>query len=387
MPLTGRIYVCGAGGKTTFIRQAAAEAAKAGLTVFVTTSTHMLCLPDTVTDPEAAASALRPGAVVHAGAPDPANPRKIIGFPEAEYRKIADRADLVLVEADGARHCRMKVPYAHEPVIRPDADAVYVLYGARAADHPIRDVCYNPEGVASILGVPEETVLTDEMIRTALTEGYIEKIHERFPGLPVHLVRGTERKWHLILLAAGYSKRFGANKLLYPLNGKPMFAHLGDTLLGLMTERAGGCGADLTVVTQYEEIRRAFDRSGARVVINPDPSRGISSSLQCALSDLMRDSGVGGDDFFVVFTADQPYLRAETIRGFLTALSGSGFRLGCLACGQEMKSPCAFAAEYLPELMLLRGDAGGKRILRQAPELVFLYPPESPEELEDIDYL
>ena len=34
----------------------------------------------------------------------------------------------------------------------------------------------------------------------------------------------------LILLADGYSRRFGQNKLLYPVNGKPMYSYGLDTL-------------------------------------------------------------------------------------------------------------------------------------------------------------
>ena len=37
----------------------------------------------------------------------------------------------------------------------------------------------------------------------------------------------------LILLAAGNSRRFGSNKLLYEVDGKPMYAHMLEKLLSI----------------------------------------------------------------------------------------------------------------------------------------------------------
>ena len=57
----------------------------------------------------------------------------------------------------------------------------------------------------------------------------------------------------LILLAAGYSRRFGQNKLLYPVNGKPMYSYGLDTL-----KKAAGLlkvNCQVQVVTQHASAR------------------------------------------------------------------------------------------------------------------------------------
>ena len=398
------VYVCGAGGKTTYIRKRARAEAEKGLAVLVTTTTRMLLEKDTVTDPESAAKALLPGHVVTAGQPDPGNSRKIIGFPPSVLQELIKRADIVLIEADGARHMQMKAPYPHEPVIGSDADEIVVVYGARAEGERIRDVCYNPEGVLAALqsGSPSfspygkslsaDSVLTGEDILSVLDKVYVQPLKRKYPDASVTVLRGTERSLHLILLAAGYSRRFaGGNKLLYPVKGKPMYRHIGERLLKIAeqyaTARCGAEHADLTVVTQYEEIRQGFSGSCAEVVINPDPLRGISSSLQCALSHLSDSGRIGADDFLVVFSADQPDLGEKTICCFLKALCASGKRLGCVTDGTEMRNPCAFGAEYLEELSCLTGDTGGKKVLKRHAEDVFLFRAEHAEELEDIDCL
>lgn len=66
-------------------------------------------------------------------------------------------------------------------------------------------------------------------------------------------------KIHMILLAAGFGRRFGSNKLLYEIGGKPMYRHTLDVMLSLARELKD---ADVTVVTRYEEIYLDAKESG-----------------------------------------------------------------------------------------------------------------------------
>ncbi len=446
--LRGVVYVCGAGGKTSFIKRAARRAAGAGLSVVILTTTRMLREEQTMTDAREALRAIAPGRIVLAGKPWEGaargsgektgggaasgpeakggagrRPEKVTAFPEEEMKRLKAGADLALIEADGARHCLLKVPYAHEPVIGEDADRICILYGPDAVGRRVREVCYNPEGVEAVLwealrenralpekggrtenrALPEDGgrtesralpeaenrtgnwILTEEDCRLVLERGYAAPLRERFPHARVEVVRGMETRFHLILLAAGLSRRFGSNKLLYPVDGKPMYRHMADRLLALVREDPAHM--DLVVVTSYEEIRQEMEAAGAEVVINPDPARGISSSIHCALRALEEGRGIYGNDFLLFFNGDQPGLRRSTIRRFARELKSSGRRLGAVWDRVDMRSPCAFGSEYVPELLRVSGDRGGKGILRRQAERVFLFSVENAEELEDMDSL
>ena len=68
---------------------------------------------------------------------------------------------------------------------------------------------------------------------------------------------------HVIYMAAGNSRRFGRNKLLVSLHGKPLYRHTLDLLLDRQRAWAGRCPITITVVTQYEQILRELgDWSG-----------------------------------------------------------------------------------------------------------------------------
>lgn len=108
-----------------------------------------------------------------------------------------------------------------------------------------------------------------------------EKIETQM-SVPVFLHSREEREKciHMILLAAGFSRRFGENKLLYPVKGKPMYLWTMEKLEELQKE---GFAHSLVLVSQYEEILKEARRQGLTAVENPHSERGISSSLQIGL--------------------------------------------------------------------------------------------------------
>ena len=109
-----RIGLVGGGGKTTALFRLAREALEAGLRVIITTTTHMKMergiplLVDAQT--EAVAEALTQSPIVMTGCRDPKNPEKISGVSEEMLQAYEKLANLVLVEADGAKRLPLKAP-------------------------------------------------------------------------------------------------------------------------------------------------------------------------------------------------------------------------------------------------------------------------------------
>ena len=66
-------------------------------------------------------------------------------------------------------------------------------------------------------------------------------------------------KLYPIVLAAGFSSRFGSNKLLHPVEGLPMYRHIVDVLLDICSED-GGIAAPV-VVTQYGRLSQSWRES------------------------------------------------------------------------------------------------------------------------------
>jgi molybdenum cofactor cytidylyltransferase len=59
--------------------------------------------------------------------------------------------------------------------------------------------------------------------------------------------------------------------------------------------------------------------------------------------------------------------------------------IGCLSYEGVMGNPVIFQGKFVPELMALSGDVGGKTVVKAHPQEVFLYEAESEKSLQDLD--
>lgn len=186
----------------------------------------------------------------------------------------------------------------------------------------------------------------------------------------------NREKIALVLLAAGDSRRFSGNKLLTKLGGKPMYRHLADQVEQL----SGQPFYRKIVVSQYGQILRDLYRLGYEPVENRDSAMGISHSIHLALEHLD-----GSEDAVCFAVCDQPYLRGETILDMVAGWKKSGKGLACLSSGGVDGNPALFARRYIPELLALSGDRGGRLVIRSHPEDLYRHEVQNPDELKDID--
>ena len=136
------VALVGAGGKTSTLYALARQAADSGRTVVVTTTTHILRHPGLPLveepTPERLRAALEGHGVVTVGTVFRGDKLSGAGTPE-ELRRAAD---VVLVEADGAKRLPLKAPAEYEPVIPPCADAVAAVAGMDAVGQAVGAVCH-----------------------------------------------------------------------------------------------------------------------------------------------------------------------------------------------------------------------------------------------------
>ncbi|MFI5262347.1 MAG: NTP transferase domain-containing protein [Candidatus Limnocylindrales bacterium] len=120
-----------------------------------------------------------------------------------------------------------------------------------------------------------------------------------------------------VVLAAGAGSRFGGGKLLASLEGRPILQHVLDALAA-----AGLTNVVVVLGDDAEAMETALHWRSARRVRNPDPARGLASSLQVGLAAAEEGSGASRDAALIVL-GDQPELRAEAIEAILSAGDGT----------------------------------------------------------------
>jgi molybdenum cofactor cytidylyltransferase len=110
-----------------------------------------------------------------------------------------------------------------------------------------------------------------------------------------------------VVLAAGSATRFGSDKLLAPLNGRPLLQHVLDAL-----DAAGLTDVVVVLGTDARAIEAAIDWRSERRVTNPDPERGLSSSVDIGLEAVPEQAAAA-----LIVLGDQPALSQATIRALL----------------------------------------------------------------------
>ncbi|MFN8631490.1 MAG: nucleotidyltransferase family protein [Chloroflexota bacterium] len=113
-----------------------------------------------------------------------------------------------------------------------------------------------------------------------------------------------------IVLAAGASSRFGSNKLLAPLDGRPVLQHTLDAVAA-----AGMRDVAVVLGDEAAEVERAIAWREERRVVNERPEDGIASSIRVGLDAAVEFAGA---DAVLIVLGDQPTLRPGVIRAVLT---------------------------------------------------------------------
>ncbi|MFI5226057.1 MAG: NTP transferase domain-containing protein, partial [Candidatus Limnocylindrales bacterium] len=168
-----------------------------------------------------------------------------------------------------------------------------------------------------------------------------------------------------IVLAAGNASRFGAVKLLAKLDGVPLL----ERVLGIA--RAAGVGEVIVVLGDAAaEVESAIELAGVRIVRNPRPSDGLSSSLRLGLA------AVGpGFHGALVLLGDQPLVRGDVIAALLAAPVPDGRSIVVPSYRDDgAMNPALLLRDSWPLADALDGDRGMGPVIRAHPELVVEVP-------------
>jgi len=177
-----------------------------------------------------------------------------------------------------------------------------------------------------------------------------------------------------ILLAAGQSRRFGANKLLHPVvDDKLMLFVSAQTLASVLP------GAIVVINQELTPYATRLEEMGLQVIINEDSETGIGSSISCGVR--ASENGAG----WLIALADMPYIKPETI-SVLAEKIRDGADIVAPVFEQQRGHPVGFSHRYLSELTVLSEDIGARNIISKHQDKLELVTVSDEGVLKDIDY-
>lgn len=182
-----KIAVVGSGGKTSIIMQLAEEQKELGKKVLILTTTHMYVPTKYGVFSGLAAEieqALQTEGIALVG--KEIGDGKITWFGEKLYREIIPMADVILIEADGAKRLPLKIPNENEPVVPPYIDIILVVSGLSAIGKKGSEVCHRWSLARKALDVSaEDELLKSQHLGLLMKKGYLEPLQKMHPDLLV----------------------------------------------------------------------------------------------------------------------------------------------------------------------------------------------------------
>ena len=178
----------------------------------------------------------------------------------------------------------------------------------------------------------------------------------------------TEPRLGIVILAAGEARRFGACKQLALLHTKPLLQHVIDAALPLRPTR-------LIVMTgkYHEAIAAAKNEgvvTGAELILNPDWSSGMSSSIRLGCELLSDDC-----DQLLVLLADQVLVSTSELETLVAQAVDGGS--ACAGFGETVGPPAVFSRVWYPDLLTLNAENGAKKLLTDPAKQVTIVPMKS----------
>jgi len=175
-----------------------------------------------------------------------------------------------------------------------------------------------------------------------------------------------------ILLASGFGTRFGDNKLFVQVEGSPLYAR---ALAAFPAELF----ARRVLTSRFEEILALGGREGWLSLYNENAGEGVAAGIRLGLAALEDMDGV----LFAV--CDQPWLTAGSVARLAAAFRARPDRITALGWKGKKGNPVIFPRDLFPELMALRGDAGGSAVICRHLHRLATVEAGAGRELWDVD--
>ena len=127
-------------------------------------------------------------------------------------------ADVVIIEADGARHRMIKAPAKYEPVVPPETNVALLLLSAEAINQPLsEDVAHRPELIAAVTSIHMGDMLTPDVIARLMTseQGALKGVPETVRAYLLVTHVSPERREAVLELAGRVHKSARITGVLY----------------------------------------------------------------------------------------------------------------------------------------------------------------------------
>ena len=174
-------------------------------------------------------------------------------------------------------------------------------------------------------------------------------------------------QYAVILLAAGSSTRMSKPKQLLEYNGSNFLSH--------MVTVTSSCKAGIIIVVlgaNAEILENEIHDKKVFKVKNNKWKEGIGSSIRCGLSTLLAIQPTC--EAVLLVTCDQPYVSASLLNNLINTHIETDQPIVASSYADTFGIPALFHKSLFPQLKILKGDTGAKKIILEHKNMVAEVP-------------
>ncbi len=175
-----------------------------------------------------------------------------------------------------------------------------------------------------------------------------------------------------IILASGFSRRMGRNKLLM---------NIGDELIiEKVIKTIKKCNmSKIILVGREEEIINIGINEGIKTIKNDLAINGQSESIKLGLKEADLNHN------YMFFCGDQPFIDEETVNKLIKVSSQNSENIIIPKFKDKTGSPIIFPISLKKELESLKGDMGGREVIKNNKDKIKYVGINNSLFLQDID--
>ena len=174
-----------------------------------------------------------------------------------------------------------------------------------------------------------------------------------------------------ILMAAGFSRRMGEDKLFMQYQGNELIEYA----LALLNDLPV---YEKIIVTTAERLEKIVLPSDVRAIINHNPQVGQSESLRLGVTE-------ASGEWYLFLNADQPRLQTASLQPMLELTKNNPGKIIHPVANGLPTSPVLFHSRFRADLLSVKGDVGGREIRKANAFDCIPFIAENPDDFFDID--
>lgn len=179
-----------------------------------------------------------------------------------------------------------------------------------------------------------------------------------------------------LVLAAGFSTRYGADKRLAGEH-KPLLIQTLDLVCQQFTT------VYLVHRNQDDSLLDVIKNRQIRLTPAPADSIGLGTSLATGIKEILKNQTVDNINSVSIFLADMPYINSATITMVMDA--STSYNIVRPVYKSDAGHPVCFGSDFLSELSQLSGDSGAAKVIRTNATKLHLIDVNDSGIITDID--